>query len=309
MEPTSEQELKQLLDEGRITEEEYTELLEVIRQKETVQKPVEKPKVSKPRAGYGKAGLTLMILGFILPVIAIILSLLSIKFFGLKLRMFLFLPCLAIGFLCELLAFIFGIIGWKTASGKIAAIGVPCLGLLIPPGLIILSLFSCRVVKSVEVQEARNLTSAVALIHQEYPLDTLEGLLSQDIAEIDEEFYVNGGASLRIVSDSSEKRTIRLYEDEPTDIQSGILVYQAKLKCSDLKGQAYLEMWCDIPGRGEFFSRGLDQPITGTTNWTSVQTPFNLEDGLAPVNVKLNLVIEGVGTVWIDDIKLSSSPL
>jgi hypothetical protein len=37
MEPTSEQELKQLLDEGRITEEDYKELLEAIRQKETVQ--------------------------------------------------------------------------------------------------------------------------------------------------------------------------------------------------------------------------------------------------------------------------------
>ena len=34
MEPTSEQELKQLLEEGRITEEEYRELLEAIRQKE-----------------------------------------------------------------------------------------------------------------------------------------------------------------------------------------------------------------------------------------------------------------------------------
>jgi magnesium-transporting ATPase (P-type) len=34
MEPTSEQELKQLLDEGKITAEEYQELLQAIRKKE-----------------------------------------------------------------------------------------------------------------------------------------------------------------------------------------------------------------------------------------------------------------------------------
>ena len=51
MEPTSEQELKQLLEEGRITEEEHRELLEAIRQKETMKKPVEKQNEPKPRTG------------------------------------------------------------------------------------------------------------------------------------------------------------------------------------------------------------------------------------------------------------------
>ena len=37
MEPTSEQELKQLLEEGKITEQEYQELLKALRQKETTQ--------------------------------------------------------------------------------------------------------------------------------------------------------------------------------------------------------------------------------------------------------------------------------
>ena len=88
-----------------------------------------------------------------------------------------------------------------------------------------------------------------------------------------------------------------------------MLVYSAQLKSDLENGRAYLEMWCVIPGKGEFFSRGLAQPITGLTNWTTLQTPFRLEAGQTPTNVKLNLVIEGVGTVWIDDIKLLSSPL
>jgi hypothetical protein len=218
------------------------------------------------------------------------------------------MPFLFLGLLCELLAFIFGIIGWKTTPGKIAAIGVPCMGLLIIPGFLLLGFLSFRAVQ-VPVPESYDTPAAVAIIHQEYPLDTLEDLISQDMATLDEEFYVNGEASLKFVSDSSEKKTIRLYEVKPTDIESGILIYQAQLKSLDLKGQAYLEMWCNIPGRGEFFSRDLEQPIAGTTDWIHAQTPFRLEFGQIPANVKLNLVIEGPGTVWIDDIKLLSSPL
>ena len=207
-----------------------------------------------------------------------------------------------------LLAFIFGIIGWKTPSGKIAAIGVPCLGLLVVPGLMLLSafVFSHR---RVEVREAHNLPSAVEMVHQTYPMDTLEGLLSQGLADIDEGIYVNGGGSLRIISDSAEKRTIRLYETEPIDIEGGTLIYSAQIKSDLQDGRAYLEMWCIIPGKGEFFSRGLEQPITGMTDWTTFQTPFRLEPGQKPANVKLNLVLEGMGTVWIDDVKLSSSAL
>jgi hypothetical protein len=75
MEPTSEQELKQLLEEGKITEQEYQELLEAIRQKETVQKPLDvpqKPTEPKPRTGYGKAALILMIIGLLSPLVPLI---------------------------------------------------------------------------------------------------------------------------------------------------------------------------------------------------------------------------------------------
>ncbi|MHC4525619.1 MAG: hypothetical protein ACYSU8_08815, partial [Planctomycetota bacterium] len=228
-------------------------------------------------------------------------------------------PFLFLGFVCFLLAFIFGIIGWKTPQGKIAAIGVPCLGLLILPGLLLLSFFHFKVPNSVAVEQVRAeqqpalIATAVRanhpVSHKSYPMDTLEGLLSQDMAEIDEEIYVNGGASLRIKSDSSEKSTIRLYEIGPMSVENRMLIYSAQMKSDLSHGKAYLEMWCEIPGKGEFFSRGLEQPISGTTNWTTVQTPFRLEPGQKPVNVKLNLVTEGEGTIWIDDVKLSSSPL
>ncbi|MCH8120599.1 MAG: hypothetical protein IIC00_12845 [Planctomycetes bacterium] len=68
-------------------------------------------------------------------------------------------------------------------------------------------------------------------------------------------------------------------------------------------------MWCHFPGRGEYFSKGLMNPLTGTTDWTTEEIPFLLKKGQNPDNVKLNLVIDGKGTVWIDDIRLLKGPL
>jgi len=46
------------------------------------------------------------------------------------------------------------------------------------------------------------------------------------------------------------------------------------------------------------------QILTGTTDWTTEETPFFLQKGENPSSVKLNLVINGKATVWIDDIRL-----
>ncbi|MCI0499607.1 MAG: hypothetical protein L0Y36_08005 [Planctomycetales bacterium] len=299
---SSEQELKQLLEEGKITEEEYRQLLEAIHQKDKPQPPIEQPPQTKPRTGYGKAALILFILSVMLPIFAVLLS---FVFFATKMKMLLAAPLLLIGLLCALLAFIFGIIGFKSPAGKIAAIGVPCLALMAVVGIIALvplAYVSTR--EEVPQAEIRHFIS-----HKAYPLDSLEGVLSQSNVEIDPTLSFDGKGSLKAQSDTLQRTVIRLFETGPIEVEDRILIYEAKIKTDLSMGKAYLEMWCDIPGKGEFFSRGLDRPVTGTTEWTTVQTPFRLESGQMPANVKLNLVIEGTGTVWIDDIKLSSSPL
>ena len=63
-------------------------------------------------------------------------------------------------------------------------------------------------------------------------------------------------------------------------------------------------MWCRFPGKDEFFSRGLNHVATGTTGWSNCQTPFVLKRGERPDLVKLNLVVEGKGKVWLRDINL-----
>jgi serine/threonine protein kinase len=109
--------------------------------------------------------------------------------------------------------------------------------------------------------------------------------------------------------ETKEGRTVRLFEIENPGVEECMVIYEARLKTQKVRGKAYLEMWCRFPGQGEFFSKGLDNPMGGTTDWVSAQTPFWLKKGERPDLIKLNVVIEGGGTLWIKDIKLRKTPL
>ena len=105
--------------------------------------------------------------------------------------------------------------------------------------------------------------------------------------------------------------SVPLYEVSSPGLENALLTYRARMKASDVKGKAYLEMWVRVPGRGEFFSRGLAQPLTGTSGWASYEIPFSLnERGVRADLVKLNVAFEGGGgTVWMKDIELLRAPL
>ena len=140
-----------------------------------------------------------------------------------------------------------------------------------------------------------------------FPIDNLEGIITQSGIQIDNAVSSDGNGSLRVTA--TKPIVVRLFEVGDIDIENARLIYQAKLRTEGVEGQVYLEMWCRFPGKGEFFSRGLQTPLTGTTDWTTEETPFFLKKGENPDNVKLNLVIDGQGTAWIDDIRLVKGPL
>ena len=140
-----------------------------------------------------------------------------------------------------------------------------------------------------------------------FPMDSLEGVVTQSGVMLDKDVSSDGKGSLRIAA--SGPTMVRLFEIGDIDIDNARLLYQAKLRTEGMSGQVYLEMWCHFPGKGDFFSRGLQSPITGTTNWTTEETSFFLKKGEKPDMIKLNLVINGKGTVWIDDVRLLKGPL
>jgi len=142
---------------------------------------------------------------------------------------------------------------------------------------------------------------------KEFPVDNLNEIITQSGVGIVKNVSSDGNGSLRIVA--KEPTIVRLFEVDDIDVDDARLIYQARVRTKDVEGQVYLEMWCHFPGKGEFFSRGLDSPLTGTTNWVTLQIPFFLKKGEKPDYVKLNIVINGTGTVWIDDVRLLKAPL
>jgi hypothetical protein len=105
--------------------------------------------------------------------------------------------------------------------------------------------------------------------------------------------------------DAQQAQTLQLFELHNPEVGPGAVFYHADLRTEDFDGRVYLEMWCRFPGRGEFFSRGYSDALSGTTDWRPRQTPFLLTEELKPDLVRLNLVVEGTGRVWVRNVRLS----
>lgn len=139
------------------------------------------------------------------------------------------------------------------------------------------------------------------------PVNASPSLADQPGLRFDPDVSSDGAGSIRI--DAAGPHTYTIREVGEVDAEDATLVYTAMLKTENFEGKAYIEMLCSFPEKGTFFSRALDSALTGTTDWTAVSAPFFLKKGENPDKVVLNLVVDGKGTVWIDDIKLEKGPL
>lgn len=125
--------------------------------------------------------------------------------------------------------------------------------------------------------------------------------------EVDTKVKVEGTSSLKITT--QWPTTVCLGEVTGPDIENAKLVYSAKVKTElEGTGTAFLELWAHVGG-GQFFSKGMNDTVSQKSDWKTIQTPFMFQKGQKPDMVTLNLVINGKGTVWIDDIVLSKQPL
>jgi hypothetical protein len=139
-----------------------------------------------------------------------------------------------------------------------------------------------------------------------YPADTFDGIVDRELVSLDAE-GCDGTPSILITAEAPT--TYHLYETGDIDVENALIAFQAKVRTDGLEGDAVLEMWCIFDEMGEFFSRSLDNPVSGTMDWTDAVTAFRLEAGQNPDNIKLNLVVTGPGRVWIDDIRVTKAPL
>jgi predicted Ser/Thr protein kinase len=108
---------------------------------------------------------------------------------------------------------------------------------------------------------------------------------------------------------ADKPRVVRLFDVPDPGVDNCLVWYRAQLKTENIEGKAYLEMWARLPGKGEFFSKGFHLALSGDNGWSDYEIPFRFEAGQRPDLIKLNLAIEGTGTVWIKNIELRRTPL
>jgi len=300
---SSEEELLQLRNEGKISETEYNQLREALQKGTQVDIEPVAPETdkSKSKRKLGIAAFVLMLAGIILPGLCYFAVDLLAKATAENAHAAIG-PWFFLGLVLEIAALGTGIASWADPFGKAAVIASSLI--LIAVLLFVIGFMPRRV--SIR-EERRQLPPLEATELKRFPLDNLEGVITQSGVRIDKQISSDGNGSLRI--EATEPTTIRLFEIGDIDIENARLIYQARVRTENVEGQVYLEMWCHFTGVGDFFSRGLMTPLTGTTDWTTEETPFLLKKGQNPDNVKLNLVINGKGTVWIDDIRLLKGPL
>ncbi len=188
---------------------------------------------------------------------------------------------------------------WFFTTATVVLIGFGLIVLLAIGGLVLAMTLPA-------LSRAKHRALQLNAAHAETPAQPLKSFTTAD-ATITPELTVtpDGGWSV----ECAEPQTIRLFEVTNPEVEQCILIYRAQLKSEGLTGRAYLEMRCQFPGRGEFFSRGLNDPITGSTDWTARETPFLLRPGEKPEVVKLNLVVEGRGKIGLRGVQLLRAPL
>jgi len=149
--------------------------------------------------------------------------------------------------------------------------------------------------------------SVVPVELKHYPVDSMDGIISKTGVRLDKEISSDGNGSLKVSAD--KPTSVKLYETGDIHVEDARLIYQANVRTEKVDGQVFIEMWCHFSDKGEFFSRSIQTPLSGDNDWISMETPFFLKKGQNPDNVKINVVINGKGTVWVDDIRLLKAPL
>ena len=137
-----------------------------------------------------------------------------------------------------------------------------------------------------------------------FPADSMDKVVDTGLVTVDPSFSSDGKGSLKITVD--QPTTVRLYEVAAPGLSDAKYIYRAKVNLKDCLGDAYLQMVMHFPNGGEV---NAYQNTKGQGAWTPMETFGVAQEGQKPDWVKLNLVIQGSGSVWVDDVHLVGAPL
>ncbi len=139
-----------------------------------------------------------------------------------------------------------------------------------------------------------------------FSCDTLEGLLRPGLLSVDKTVFAEGKGSLKISTEIPI--TVPLFKVSYPRVGGAKVIFRAKLRADNFGGDAYLQEIIHFPGAGQVTAQNYQEAIHGKTGWVSRETSASVRKGQHPDYIQLNLVVNGQGTVWIDDIHLVKAP-
>jgi len=110
-----------------------------------------------------------------------------------------------------------------------------------------------------------------------------------------------------LIVEAAEAGSTALFDLPLPDVERCRITYRFTIDADTLKAAVYPELWCRIPERGLFFSRGVDRKVSGHVKEAELEIPFYLEVGQRADLLHLNLAFEGAGEVRLRDIRVSTA--
>lgn len=144
-----------------------------------------------------------------------------------------------------------------------------------------------------------------------FPVNSLNRVISKFNLKLDNEVSYDGLGSIRV--DSKDTTTAYIFVLYDIPVKRAKLTWEAYCKSEDLKGEAFLEMGVQISKKYrkelESYLHQSKDFLRGTTNWQKIKVEFLVLENLKVDVVQLNLIIEGEGTVWIDQVRFVATTI
>jgi len=138
-----------------------------------------------------------------------------------------------------------------------------------------------------------------------FSFDSLEGRKAQSGVELDAHISHDGQGSWRITAD--DPRVVKLVELTNVNLTQPQLRSTAWVRTDQGTGYVYFELRCRFANNREVFARTLGQSLSSPPKWKRMNTQLLFKQTETPTTIELNLVINGQGTVWVDDVHLFQS--
>jgi hypothetical protein len=110
-------------------------------------------------------------------------------------------------------------------------------------------------------------------------------------------------------ADAGAEPTMPVFELTHLGVSTPVYAITGEVRCEQLGGSGYLEMWSHFPDGGAYFSRTLGTgplaPLEGTSEWRPFVIPFyNRPGGPPPVRLSLGVQHPGGGRVSLRGVQL-----